>query len=331
MNSQPPLDPYAVLGIPREAQDADVKKAYRKLAREHHPDKGGDAEKFKKVQEAYEVLSDPQKRQNYDQWGSAEGNPNGFPPGGFNPADIFGQMFGGGFGAPRGPVRRANHEHELKITLEDAYRGLTKNFKIALSKPCWTCQKKCPQCNGRGQVQIQMGPMAFAQPCPACQGGGVHGAGCQECNFRSKKTENLNLELKIPKGIQSGNTLTAHGLGEQARTREEESGDLIFHIKIQDHPELLRQGDDLVWHTKIDFVDSVNGKIIHAPHFDGPIRIDTADWGVLDPREDYVIPGKGFGTEGTTSRGRYRVAFNVVYPPASTKFKIDKVVECSTP
>jgi DnaJ-class molecular chaperone len=322
-------DPYEALGLQRGATEDEVKKAYRKLALRLHPDKPtGDAEKFKKIQGAYDILSDPEKRQNYDQFGTAEGNPFGFPPGGFNPADIFGQMFGGG---PRGPVRRANHEHELKITLEEAYRGLTKNFKIQLSKPCWTCQKKCPQCNGRGQVQIQMGPMAFAQPCPACQGVGVHGKGCQECNFKAKKTENLNLELKIPKGIQSGNTLTARGLGEQGRTREEEAGDIIFHVRIQDHPELLRQGDDLVWHTKISFMDSVNGKVLEAPHFDGPIRIDTADWGVLDPREDYVIPGKGFGSEGTTSRGRYRVAFNIVYPPASVKFKLDKVVECSTP
>jgi molecular chaperone DnaJ len=324
------MNPYEALGLQRSATEDEVKKAYRKLAREHHPDKGGDAEKFKKVQEAYEVLSDPQKRQNYDQWGTADGPPQGGH--GFPGPDIFSQMFNGAFGGgQKGPVRRANHEHELKITLEDAYRGLTKNFKIALSKPCWTCQKKCPHCHGRGQVHVQMGPMQFAQPCPACQGIGVHGQGCQECNFKSQKVENLNLELKIPKGIQSGNTLTAHGLGEQGRTREEESGDLIFHIRIQDHPELLRQGDDLVWHTKISFMDSVNGKIIEAPHFDGPIRIDTADWGVLDPREDYVIPGKGFGTEGTTSRGRYRVAFNIAYPPASVKFKLDKVVECSTP
>jgi DnaJ-class molecular chaperone len=323
-------DPYEALGLQMGATEDEVKKAYRKLALRLHPDKPtGDAEKFKKIQGAYDILSDPEKRQNYDQFGNPEGpqgGPGGFP-GGFNPNDIFTQMFGGGFGGPRGPVRRANHEHEIKITLEEAYRGVTKNFKIALSKPCWTCQKKCPQCRGRGQVQIQMGPMAFAQPCPACQGIGVHGQGCQECNFKSKKVENLNLELKIPKGVQSGNTLTAHGLGEQGRTKDEEAGDIIFHIKIQDHLELLRQGDDLVWHTKISFMDSVNGKVIEAPHFDGPISIDTADWGVLDPREDYVIPGKGFGAEGTTSRGRYRVAFNIVYPPASVKFKVEKILQ----
>lgn len=322
------VDPYEALGLQTGATEDEVKKAYRKLALRLHPDKPtGDAEKFKKIQAAYDILSDPQKRQNYDQFGNPDGptgGPGGFPPG-FNPNDIFSQMFGGGFGGPQGPVRRATHEHEIKITLEEAYRGTAKNFKIALTKPCWACQQKCPQCQGRGQVQMRMGPMAFNQPCPACQGIGVQGKGCAECNFSSKKIENLNLELKIPKGIQSGNTITAHGLGEQARTKAEEPGDLVFHIKVQEHPELMRQGDDLVWHTKISFMDSVNGKVLEAPHFDGPIRIDTADWGVLDPREDYIIPGKGFGAEGTTSRGRYRVAFNIAYPPASVKFKLEKV------
>lgn len=313
------MDPYEVLSIPREAQDGSVKKAYHKLAMKHHPDKGGDPEQFKKIQAAYDILSDPQKRQNFDQFGTAEG-PGGFPPG-FNANDMFSQMFGGAFGGAglNQHARRANHEHTITISLEDSYRGAVKNFKIALTKPCWTCQKKCTQCNGRGQVQVQMGPMVFAQPCPACQGVGTIGKGCGECNFKSKKVENLNLELKIPKGIQNGNTLTARGLGEQGRTKHEDAGDLIFHIKIQDHPELLRQGDDLVWHTKISFEDSVNGKVIQAPHFDGPITINTEDWGVLDPREDYVIQGKGFGTEG-----RYRVSFNVVYPPAKSKFTLQK-------
>lgn len=320
------MNPYEALGVAPGASEADIKKAYRRLAMQHHPDKGGDSEQFKKIQGAYDVLSDPQKRQNLEQFGNPDGptgGPGGFPPG-FNPNDIFGQMFGG-FAGPHGPVRRANHEHVLTITLEEAYRGTSKNFKIELSKPCWTCRKKCMTCDGRGQTTVRMGPMAFNQPCGGCQGIGAFGKGCGECNFSSKKIEKLNLELKIPMGVREGNTLTAHGLGEQGRTKEEEPGDLIFHIKIKDHPELLRQGDDLVWHTKISFVDSVNGKVLQAPHFDGPITINTADWGVLDPREDYIIPAKGFGAEGTTSRGRYRISFNVVYPPAQVKFKLEKV------
>jgi DnaJ-class molecular chaperone len=305
---------YDVLGLDKGASDADIKKAYRKLAMKHHPDKGGDPEQFKKIQAAYDVLSDPEKRQNFDRFGTAEA-----PPQGPNPNDIFAQMFGGAFGGPRGPVRRADHHHELKITLEEAYRGLARTFKVTLSKPCFACRKQCSQCRGRGSVQIQMGPMAFNQPCPSCGGQGGGSSGCQECNFKTKKSEPLNLELKIPAGVEDGATLVAGGMGEQAHNLDENPGDLIFHIKIQDHPEMLRQGKDIVWSTRISFEDSVNGKVIQSPHFDGPIEINTSDWGVLDPREDYIIPGKGF-----IQGGKLRVSFNVVYPPANVKFTLSK-------
>lgn len=312
MNSQPPYD---VLGLTRDATADDVKKAYRKLAREHHPDKGGDPEKFKKVQEAYEVLSDPEKRQNFDRFGTADA-----PPQGPNPNDIFAQMFGGAFGGQRGPVRRADHHHDLKITLDDAYRGLSRTFKVTLTKPCFACRKQCHQCRGRGSVQIQMGPMAFSQPCPACGGQGGVSSGCHECNFRSKKHEPLNLELKIPAGVEDGATLVAGGMGEQGQKPDEEPGDLIFHVKIQDHPDLMRQGKDLVWSTRISFEDSVNGKVLQVPHFDGPMEINTSDWGVLDPREDYVVPNKGF-----VPGGKLRVSFNVVYPERGARFNLSKL------
>ena len=306
---------YEVLGLDRNASQDDIKKAYRKLAREHHPDKGGDPEKFKKVQEAYEVLSDPEKRENFDRFGTADA-----PPQGPNPNDIFAQMFGGAFGGPRGPVRRADHHHELNITLEEAYRGLTRTFKVTLSKPCFACRKQCPQCRGRGSVQIQMGPMAFSQPCPSCGGQGGGSSGCQGCNFKSKKYEPLNLELKIPAGVEEGATLVAGGMGEQPQKPDEEPGDLIFHIKIQDHPELMRQGKDLIWSTRISFADSVNGKVIQVPHFDGSIEVNTSDWGILDPREDYLIPGKGF-----VQGGKLRISFNVIYPPVNVRFTLSKL------
>jgi len=141
--------------------------------------------------------------------------------------------------------------------------------------------------------------------------------GRQSCEFKSKKIENLNLDLKIPAGVEDGNTLTAHGLGEQPLRPDEEPGNLVFQIKIADHPVLMRMGPDLVFHTKIQFVDSVNGKIIEVPHFDGPIKVDTSDWGVIDPRKDYMIPGKGF-----RPGGNLRVAFDVVYPNSKTKFMV---------
>lgn len=311
---------YDVLGLNRDATSDDIKKAYRKLAREHHPDKGGDAEKFKKVQEAYEVLSDPQKRQNFDQFGTPDGPSGGGP----FPPEFFNHMFGGGFGfgGNRGPVKRSNFDHELKISLEEAYRGTTRNMRITLDKTCFTCRQKCPQCQGRGQVQHHMGPMIFNQTCGACRGEGGVSRGCGECNG-GRKREPLNLELKIPQGVTDGAVMLGHGLGEQPRNPGENPGDIQFHIKIEEHPELMRQGLDLIWTTKLSFEDSVNGKKIKIPHFDGPIEIDTADWGVIDPREDYIIPFKGFKMGDKT--GRLRVSFNVVYPNSRIKFKLAKV------
>jgi len=313
---------YEELGVPQGASPEEIKKAYRSLARTHHPDKGGDAEKFKKVQEAYETLSDPQKRQNYDQFGTADA-PQG-PPGGF-PPDLFAHMFGGGggpFGFPgqqRGPKRRADHEHVITISLEEAYRGIAKNMKITLQRICRECVTKCRACGGRGQVHHQMGPFAMAQPCGQCQGQGAVNKGCAGCNFKKNKIENLNLELKIPKGVESGDVLTAYGLGEQARSDGEQAGDLHFQIRITDHPQFLRQGKDLIYSTKISFEESVNGKVLSIPHFDGPLDVDTSQWGPLDPREDYVIPFKGM-VEG----GKLRLSFDIQYPGSGSGFTLTR-------
>jgi len=308
--------PYEALGIAKGASDDEIKKAYRKLAIKTHPDKGGDPEQFKKIQGAYDILSDPQKRQNFDQFGNPDGPPQGNPFAGGMP-DIFSQMFGGGFGRPpqpQGPRRRNDARHEMTISLKEAYHGVHKHLRVGLNKPCMKCRKKCPACHGQGNIQIQMGPMVMQQTCPHCGGQGSSRTGCKECQGQGNKVENLNLEVVIPAGIEDGGQVVCRSLGEQPQNPDEEAGDLIFIIRIQSHPEFMRQGDDLIWPTKISFVDSVNGKNITIPHFAGDITISTADWGVLDPREDYIIPGKGF------RNGRLRVQFNVMYPPAQTRF-----------
>lgn len=307
---------YDVLGLDRNASQDDIKKAYRQLARTHHPDKGGDPEKFKKVQQAYETLSDPQKRQNFDQFGTADGPPGGFPP---NMNDVFAQMFGGAFGGPRGPVRRADHHHDLSISLEEAYRGVTKVLKVTLQRNCLSCLKKCQQCRGRGAVHVQMGPMAFSQPCPACEGQGGGAVGCRECDFKMKKLEQLNLELKIDAGVADGATIVARGLGDQPAKPDDEPGDLIFHVKVKSHPHLMRLGRDLVFSTKISFEDSVRGTRLQVPHFDGPITVDTSEFGVLDPRSDYFIQNKGFMKGGVL-----RLSFDIVYPPPTVKFSLTR-------
>lgn len=309
---------YEELSVPQGASPEEIKKAYHKLALKFHPDKPtGDAEKFKKVQEAYETLSNPEKRQNYDQFGTAEapqGPPSGFPP------DIFAHMFGGGnpFGQQRGPKRRADHEHTVTVSLEQAYTGTSRNLRISLTKPCPSCKSKCNQCGGRGQVHHQMGPFAMAQPCGGCEGQGKTFAGCSTCNFRKKIFENLNFELRIPKGVDNGTVITAHGLGEQPHESGEEAGNLHFHIRVEENPFFMRQGKDLIYSTKISFEDSVNGKILSIPHFDGSFDVDTSQWGPLDPRQDYVIPFKGM-VEG----GRLRMSFDITYPgPGNYRFEI---------
>jgi len=166
---------------------------------------------------------------------------------------------------------------------------------------------------------MQMGPMAFRQPCQACGGQGGTASGCQDCRFKTKKLEQLNLELKIPRGIEEGATLAASGLGEQPFKPDEEPGDLIFHIKIRSHPSLMRMGRDIVFSTKISFEDSVLGKKVVVPHFDGPIEIDTSEYGVLDPRRDYFVHGKGF-----VPGGHLRLSFDVLYPTPSTKFNLSR-------
>jgi DnaJ-class molecular chaperone len=312
---------YEVLGLQKGASDADIKKAYRKLAMKHHPDKGGNPEEFKKIQAAYDILSDPQKKENFDRFGTPDGQPQGFPggqPGGF-PADIFAQMFGGA--QQKGPIRRANFEHEVRISFEESYRGATRNLRVTLEKTCFGCRKKCQHCNGQGQMRIQMGPMVMSQPCGACQGQGGISYGCQSCH-RGRKQEPLNLELRIPPGVFSGEKIVKHGLGEQPKNENEEPGDLVFKVTVEDHPELFRQNLDLIYQTKISFEDSVNGKDIQVPHFDGPIKINTSEWGIIDPREDYVIPLRGFKRDSTV--GKLRISFNVVYPSKDVKYMLEK-------
>ena len=316
--------PYEALGLQKGCSDGDVKKAYRKLALKHHPDKpSGNAEEFKKIQGAYDILSDPQKRQNFDQFGNPDGPPQGNPFAGGMP-DIFSQMFGGKpfqhqQAQNQGPKRRNDAQHELGISFEDAYKGIHKHLRVGLHKPCMECRHKCPQCFGKGIMHIQMGPMVMQQPCPACGGQGSSRSGCKNCDNKGNKVENLNLEVVIPAGIEDGGRVVCKSLGEQPLNPNEEPGDLIFVIRVQSHPEFMRQGDDLLWSTKISFVDSVNGKRIIIPHFAGQIEVDTADWGVIDPREDYIIPGTGF------RNGRLRVQFNVVYPKG--KYTVTKANE----
>lgn len=305
---------YEALGLTKDATDADIKKAYRKLAMKNHPDKGGDPEAFKVVQNAYDVLSDPQKKANYDRFGDPDGPQHGLHGHGFD--DIMSQMFGGmGMRGP-GPARRQNHQHTLNVTLAESYHGVRKTIKITVQQTCFACRKTCSVCGGRGTTIMQMGPMTLQQTCGACQGTGTGASsGCAECTGGNKPVSH-DAVFDIEAGVTDGAAIAVPGMGEQAKAPGEIPGDLIFVIKVAKHPDFERRGNDLVWTTTVSFEDSVDGTTLSVPHFAGPIDIDTVAWGVIDPRKEYRVGGMGF------PGGDLLIKVDVRYPDASKRFTL---------
>lgn len=284
------MDPYAVLGVDRGASPEEVKKAYRKLAVRHHPDKGGDAEKFKEISAAYEAITNPQ--------------PNMGPSMPSMP-DVFAQMFGGG-----GPMRRRDHTHEIRISLAEAYTGTRRSMKVTVEKPCRACLVKCGTCNGQGRVNVQqqMGPFAsmFAVPCSPCEGSGSVRSGCSQCGQKVTTA----IDLVIPVGVENGHAFRFKGLGEQGGG--DTPGDLVVTITVEGDPVYVRYHKDLVVTRKISFRESVDGIQFRMSHFGGEFEVDTRRFGILDPRRDYIIPGKGM------PGGDLRMSFDIQYPGLPT-------------
>lgn len=307
---------YETLGIDKDASVDDIKKAYRNLARKHHPDKGGDSEKFKEIGQAYEVLLDPDRRSRYDQFGTDEPQMQGGNP---HPADIsqmFSQMFGGGGGFPGmgGQQRQMDRHHTIDLTLEQVFAGTDKTIKVPVTKHCPSCVQTCQKCRGQGTVSemAHMGMIAqmFSRPCDQCQGCGAIRRGCQMCNNKKSKIDTVILNLHVEKGIQSGTQHRIQGLGEQARSNRERTGDLIITFNVKPHPQFERRGDDLRFVMTVSFQESVDGLDVSIPHFGGAIKFNTREkFGILDPRRDYKITGKGL-----TTQAHLLVNFDVQYP-----------------
>lgn len=299
-------DPYEVLGISREATIEEVKKSYRKLAMVHHPDKpGGNTDKFKEIQTAYEILSDPEKRQNFDQFG----DPDGQPQGGFSGFP----GFPGGF--PGQQIKRADTIHPVSLTLLEAYHGCTKKFRVPIKRVCGQCKQHCQMCGGQGMIQM----FIVTQMCPACHGSGGSSRGCGQCNYKGFTTESSTITFNIPAGVEHGQKMVARGLGEQAIGRSDISGDFVLQIEIKDHPVFLRDGNNLVILKKISFRESIEGTKVDVPHFLGSFTVDTKSWGILDPRKNYVIPGKGM------RNGDLHIGFDIEYPAPSEVYIVTKV------
>ncbi len=293
-------DYYEVLGVNRDASEEDIKKAYRKLAMKYHPDRNPDntkaEEHFKEAKEAYETLSDEQKRAAYDQYGHAAfeaggmggGNPfgaGGFGgAGGFDFGDIFGDIFGGGRGGGRSQAHRgADLRYNMEITLEEAARGTEKQIRIPVMEECETCSGSgakpgtsattCSTCGGHGQVRMQQGFFSIQQTCPRCHGSGKQiSSPCKDCNGTGRVKKQKTLEIKIPAGIDSGMRLRHSGHGE-AGSHGAPHGDLYVEIHIKPHGVFERNGDDLHCEMPISFATAALGGEIEIPTLDGAARI----------------------------------------------------------
>lgn len=322
---------YDVLGVSQDASAEEIKKAYRKLAIQYHPDKGGDQEKFKEVSNAYSILSDDEKRRRYDQVGDEGFREGGMEDGGvgMNPHDLFEQLFrGAGGGFPfhfdfgfdphvqqRGPSKRKDHLHHIKIALADAYHGCTKTLRVGLKKPCAYCRSQCYTCQGRGSI-TDMRRMGFmtqmvSRPCDRCNATGAICKGCDSCGKSGFTTEEKKLEAKIPPGVQSGHRFVIPGCGEQACTENEVSGDLIMEVVVQPDPQFQRQGNDLIYTVKLTLAESIIGKVVNIPLFGETITLSLEEYGIIQPQKTYIIPGKGM------SGGNLVLVFAIEYPKNS--------------
>jgi len=313
-------DFYEVLGVAKNASDEDIKKAYRKLAMKYHPDRnqGEDAKakeaeaKFKEGKEAYEMLSDPQKRAAYDQHGHAGVDPNmrggaeGFG-GGFGDAfgDIFGDIFGGqgraGRGGGRQVFRGADLSYAMEITLEEAANGKDSQLRIPSWDACDTCNgsgakpgtsvKACGTCHGQGQVQMRQGFFSVQQTCPTCRGTGkIIPEPCGTCHGQGKLKKQKTLEVKIPAGIDDGMRIRSAGNGEPG-TNGGPPGDLFIEIRLKKHDIFERDGDDLHCTVPVGMVTAALGGEIDVPTLQGKAAIDLPEG--TQTGKQFRLRGKG--------------------------------------
>jgi molecular chaperone DnaJ len=310
-------DYYEILGVPKNATDDEMKKAYRKLAMKHHPDRNhGDGAKeseakFKEVKEAYEMLSDPQKRAAYDQYGHAGVDPNMRGPGaegygGFAEAfgDIFGDVFGGAAGRGRGgrQVYRGNDlSYAMEITLEEAADGKDAQIRIPTWDDCGTCHGSgakpgtkpitCTTCHGQGAVQMRQGFFSVQQTCPQCRGTGkIIPEPCTTCHGQGKIKNNKTLEVKIPAGIDDGMRIRSTGNGEPG-TNGGPPGDLYIEIRLKKHEIFERDGDDLHCVVPVSMTSAALGGEIEVPMLKGNATIDIPEG--TQSGKQFRLRGKG--------------------------------------
>ena len=318
-------DYYEVLGVAKNADEAEIKKAYKRLAMKYHPDRNPDnkdaEEKFKEAKEAYEILTDGQKRAAYDQYGHAGVDPSmgaGRGPGGpggpsFSDifGDVFGDIFGGGRGgAQRGPQRGADLRYNMELTLEEAVSGVSKQIRIPTLIHCKTCDgsgaKKgtkpstCSHCGGVGQVRMQQGFFAIQQTCPICHGTGqVIKDPCPDCDGHGRIEQYKTLSVKIPAGVDNGDRIRLAGEGE-AGAPGAPNGDLYVQVHVREHAIFTRDGDNLYCEMPISFATAALGGELEVPTLDGRVKLkipeETQTGKMFRLRGKGVAPMRGGAT-----------------------------------
>ena len=322
-----------MLGVERSVDPAELKRAYRKLAMELHPDRNpGDKEsesRFKEASEAYQVLSDPEKRARYDRFG--HGGPSAGFGGGFHDVgdifsafgDIFGDIFGGARqGGGRGPARGSDIELRLSLTLAEAFTGVSKNVKILRRAPCTRCggtgaaagttAETCQHCGGRGQVMHSQGFLMISTTCPVCRGEGrVVRKPCDSCNGTGLDHEEEVLEVNVPAGVEDGSTLRLVGRGEAA-PQGGRNGNLYVILRVQGDERFERDGADLHAEVPVSFPQLALGDTVEVPTLDGEGALDIPPG--TQPGETVVFRGRGIPRLDGRGRGDLVAHVKLVVP-----------------
>ncbi|MBO5864664.1 MAG: molecular chaperone DnaJ [Bacteroidaceae bacterium] len=353
-------DYYEVLGVDRNASASDIKKAYRKLAIQYHPDKNPDnkeaEEKFKEAAEAYSVLSDPDKKARYDQYGfeglSGAGGAGGFSGAGMDINDIFsmfGDIFGGrggfgggfgGFGGNAGPAKHRGSDQRVKVklTLQEIANGVTKKFKLKKYVPCTHCGgsgaengavETCPDCKGTGRVvrtqQSFFGMMRSEVACPRCNGQGkIIKTKCPHCNGDGIVMGEEIVEVNIPAGVYEGMQLSMRGKGNAGKYNGV-PGDLLILVEEEKHPTLVRDENDLIYSLLLDIPTATLGGFAEIPTIDGKAKV-TIDPGT-QPGKVLRLRGKGLPSLNGYGKGDIVVNISVYIPEALSKDEKKKIEE----
>ena len=304
-------DYYSILGISKGTSDDEIKRAYKKLALKTHPDKnGGDDTEFKKINLAYETLSDPLKKNEYDHQHINNMN---------NMNNMNDQFFN--FHQNHSNIKLNDHHYTCRISLKDVFFGTTKKLKVHRNYMCKSCVKDCNVCNGSGKISrhIQMGP--FTQiahiTCNACSGEGKkkndENIYCTKCSSKGILNEERIFEIILNPGVETGKTIVFEEWGEQATRNNQISGSFIITIKVEDHHIFKRNKLQLRYIVDLTLKESIIGKMLTIPHFLGNFDIDTNGFGIINPEKEYIIYDKGLKNEND-KLGNLHLIFKIKYP-----------------